>query len=246
MKIAVVTDAHANLPALRAALDAIHREGNDAICHTGDAIAIGPQPAECLDLLLNTPNVHLTMGNHDMWFAHGLPDPQPPWMSDGEVDHQHWVHDQLDPSLRAVVARWPYVIEEVWEGVRVTLLHYEPDSSPGGFAPALRHPSAEDLDGLFAHRQTDVVFYGHTHVARDVEGRARYVNSGSLGCYREAVARFAVLECAEGAYRLSKRAVPYDDTSLWEAFERRKVPERRFLYGAFFGSRFGVDAKDRK
>ena len=82
------------------------------------------------------------------------------------------------------------------------------------------------------------------HVAWDVEGRARYVNPGSLGCCRETVARFVILECAAGVYRLDRHAVPYDDTSLWEAFERREVPERRFLYGAFFGSRFPPDVED--
>jgi predicted phosphodiesterase len=117
MKIAVLTDAHGNLPALRAALKVIQKEGYDAVYHTGDAIAIGPHPAETLDLLLNTPNVRLIMGNHDSWFVHGLPIPQPSWMSDGEVTHQHWVHASLDPSLRSVVAQWPYVIQEELEGV---------------------------------------------------------------------------------------------------------------------------------
>ena len=55
-KLAVFTDLHANLPALRAALADIAREGCDALVHTGDAIAIGPQPAECLDLLLGMPH----------------------------------------------------------------------------------------------------------------------------------------------------------------------------------------------
>ncbi len=56
MKIAVLTDVHGNLPALQAALRGIRREGCDAIFHTGDSIGIGPYPAECLELLLNTPN----------------------------------------------------------------------------------------------------------------------------------------------------------------------------------------------
>jgi predicted phosphodiesterase len=83
VRIAVFGDAHSNLPALQAALVAIAREGCDALYHLGDAIAIGPYPAECLDLLLSTPKVRLIMGNHDAWFAHGLPRPQPSWMSDG-------------------------------------------------------------------------------------------------------------------------------------------------------------------
>ena len=55
MKIAVLTDVHGNLPALQAALSVLRREDADAIFHTGDAIGIGPFPAECLELLLARP-----------------------------------------------------------------------------------------------------------------------------------------------------------------------------------------------
>ena len=103
-RVAVCTDAHANLPALRAALTAIDRLGVDAIYHTGDLIGIGPYPAECLDLLLRRADARCLMGNHDAWFAFGLPAPRPPWMSEGEWEHQQWVHAQLDASLRATVA----------------------------------------------------------------------------------------------------------------------------------------------
>ncbi len=75
MKIAVLTDVHGNLPALQAVLRAIRREDADAIFRTGDAIGIGPFPAECLELLLSTSVVHLTCGNHDAWFSSGIPEP---------------------------------------------------------------------------------------------------------------------------------------------------------------------------
>ena len=237
MKIAVLTDVHANLPALRASLRAIHQEGCDAIYHTGDAIAIGPYPAETLDLLLNIPQTHLIMGNHDSWFVHGLPSPQPSWMSDGEVAHQHWVHSCLDPSLRAIVAQWPYVIQEEFEGVRLTFLHYALADTAEGFVPILRDPTSDDLDTIFARYQADVVFYGHIHRASDMVGQARYVNPGALGCHKKPVARFAVLECARGEYRLEKRAVPYDDAPLFAEFEKRRVPDREFIYQAFFGKK---------
>ena len=237
MKIAVMTDVHGNLPALQAALEAIQRERCDAIHHTGDAIAIGPHPAECLDLLLSMPNIHMTMGNHEMWFVYGLPEPRPSWMSDGEVEHQNWVHAQLTSSMGAAIAQWPYVIEREYEDVRMTFLHYEPADSLSGFAPGILRPSSKELDTTFAQRETDVVFYGHTHVAWDVNGRVRYINPGSLGCHTEPLARFVVLEPANGNYTVEKRAVWYDDAPLFEAFERRQVPDRAFICQAFFGGR---------
>lgn len=233
-----MTDVHANLPALEAALEAIREEGCETIYHTGDAIGIGPQPAECLDLLLNTPRLHLLTGNHDMWFAHGLPQPQPPWMDDGEAAHQRWTHAQLDPALRAVVADWPVVVEMECAGQRLVLLHYEPEDCAAGFRAAPRYPTAADLDEAFAGRQADVILFGHTHVACDVQGRARYINPGSCGCHTLPLARFAVLTCGREGYTVEQRAAPYDDAPLYRAFEQRRVPERGFLYRAFFGGRF--------
>lgn len=235
MRIAVFSDVHGNLPALEAALAGIARIGCDAIYHTGDAIGIGPYPAECLDRLLHTPRVHCVMGNHDAWFAFGLPQPQPPWMSEGEVAHQRWVHAALDPALRPVVAHWPYALVEEWAGGRCAFVHYGLATAGHDFAAVIPQPSAAALDPLFAPYQAALVFYGHDHAAADVQGQGRYINPGSLGCFRAPIARFVVLDLnGHGAYTLTSHAVAYDDTALLRAFEDRDVPERTFIRRAFF------------
>ena len=238
MKIAVVTDVHGNFPALKATLRAISREGCNAIYHTGDCIGIGPYPAECLDSILNTPRLFPVMGNHDAWFAYGLPDPQPSWMSDGEVIHQQWVHSCLDSSLRTVVGEWPYLIQEVFEDIRVSFLHYGLTETGRNFAKIRQTPESADLDEMYGSLNSDLVFYGHNHTDSDMVSKARYVNPGSLGCHTEPVARFAVLVCREKRYELEVRSISYDDGALFREFEKRKVPEREFIVRAFFGSRY--------
>jgi predicted phosphodiesterase len=73
MKIAVITDAHANLPALKAALSSIKEEGCEKIYHVGDAIAIGPYPAETVDLIFETKNIKCVVGNHELYYLKGFP-----------------------------------------------------------------------------------------------------------------------------------------------------------------------------
>jgi predicted phosphodiesterase len=238
MRIVVITDVHANLPALKAALDCIRAEGYDAIFHTGDAIAIGPYPGECLDLLLNTPDIQFVMGNHETYFVRGLPTPQPVWMGDGEMQHQHWTHSRLDPRMRPVLAQWPYILEHDLEGVRTVFVHYGFEASGRDFQPVIKDPTATDLDQMFAPQDATLIFYGHHHRQSDMQGRARYVNPGSLGCHREAIARYCVVELHGRQYRIEHRSVPYEDGELLKAFERRGVPEREFIYRAFFGGRF--------
>ncbi|HEX5727089.1 MAG TPA: metallophosphoesterase family protein [Longimicrobiaceae bacterium] len=230
MRIAVMTDVHANLPALRAALAEIRKLGVDAVYHTGDVIGIGPQPAEVMEVLLGEPDVRLLMGNHDEWFATGLPEPRPPWMTTGERRHIAWVHEQLDPALRAAVGAWPYEAEERVGAQRVKLLHYPLEG--GGFARPRDLRGSAEAEALFPGEAGEIVFYGHHHPFSDLQGRARYVNPGSLGCSREAVARFAVLEAGD-PYRLTFHAVPYDPAPLVAEFRRKGVPEAEFILRNF-------------
>jgi predicted phosphodiesterase len=234
MRIAVFTDVHGNLPALEAALLAIAQLGCDAIYHTGDAIAIGPYSAECLDRLLHhVPRIQCVMGNHDAWFAFGLPG-QSAGLTEGEAAHQRWVHASLNTALRAEVARWPYCLEENLAGVRCAFQHYGLLASSHEFAPIVAAPSAMTLAPLFAHSEAALIFYGHNHEASDVQGRDRYVNPGSLGCYCAPVARFVTVDLdGNGGYTLAHHAVVYDDTELLRAFEERNVPERAFVRRVF-------------
>jgi len=161
-RVGIITDAHANLPALKAALAAIDAAGCDTIVHTGDVIAIGPYPAECLDLLLSRPDTHLLMGNHDEYFAFGIPEPQPAWMSDEERAHQQWTHDQLEAGLREVVAMWPYELElPLGDGI-ARFCHYARHPDGTDFARIITGPTAADLDQLFGGG-AEVIFYGHHH-----------------------------------------------------------------------------------
>ena len=51
MRIAALYDIHANLPALEAVLEDVHRAGNDQIVVGGDVVP-GPRPRDALALLL--------------------------------------------------------------------------------------------------------------------------------------------------------------------------------------------------
>ena len=234
VRIAVLTDAHANLPALRAALAEAERLGAEAVYHTGDLIGIGPYPAECMELLLGRPDTRLLMGNHDEWFAFGLPAPRPGWMSEGELRHQQWVHAQLDARLRPVVAAWPYEerarVGDAW----VEFLHYPRDPRTGGFLAPRGLGDPAEADRLFGARDAAVVCFGHDHAAYDVQGRCRYLSPGALGCSKEAAARFALLEARRpGEVEVTLRAVPYDARGLLAEFDRRDVPERDFIRRVF-------------
>jgi predicted phosphodiesterase len=249
-RIGVMTDVHANLPALESVLADLSRLGCDDIVHVGDAIGIGPFPVETLMRLLEIPHLRFLMGNHDAWFGDGLPLLRPDWMSPGEVAHQRWVHaalDRADPTLKTVVASWPWQIDEVIANTRIRWQHYAldatGDATERGFASIVQQPTGDDLDRIFEmlrsdSKRPDLIVCGHHHPPMDIIGSSgvRYYNPGALGCSHDALARFAILEISDdGGYQVSSHAVSYDVDLVIDALETREVPERAFIRTIFFG-----------
>jgi predicted phosphodiesterase len=65
MRVAVISDIHANLHALEAVLEDVDRETPDAIWCLGDLVGYGPRPNECCARVRERADVCL-VGNHDL------------------------------------------------------------------------------------------------------------------------------------------------------------------------------------
>jgi putative phosphoesterase len=237
-KIVVITDIHANLPALEAVLKTIQIEGYDALIQTGDVIGIGPYPLECLDLILSTPRTENIKGNHEVYFVNGVSNSPLGNISPSEVQHHRWTHACLTKEHKSMIANWPFLIKHEFEGVRAAFMHSGLGESGHDIQGIPRNANGVDLDKLYASHGADLVFYGHRHEDSDKQGQARYVNPGSLGCNHVATARYCTVEFKHGHYQVDHHLVAYEDAGLLNAFEERQVPDRNFIYKAFFGGRF--------
>jgi putative phosphoesterase len=225
MRIALISDLHANLPALEAALALIRREGFDLVVHTGDAVAIGPFTSECIDLLMTLDNLHALMGNHERYIIDGIPDPRPPSISDEEVLHHDWVSSCLDERQRAWIGRLPYqlILEE--KGRRIAFLHSLMREDGYDFTtPAELTPAG--LDVYFRTVDADPVCYGHIHRRSIVTGAKRYVNPGSLGCDSSSIARVIMLDVGADGMEVRPMEAEYDGAPVLHELERRGVPGR--------------------
>ena len=63
MKRAILSDIHGNLEALNAVLADIADQGVDDVCCLGDIVGYGPNPRECIDLVMDCSVT--VLGNHD-------------------------------------------------------------------------------------------------------------------------------------------------------------------------------------
>ena len=65
MRVAVISDVHANRHALDAVLEAVETERPDTVWCLGDTVGYGPQPNECCDIVRERADICL-VGNHDL------------------------------------------------------------------------------------------------------------------------------------------------------------------------------------
>ncbi len=107
MKRALISDIHSNLEGLEAALEDIRSQDISEIYCLGDIIGYGPNPRECIDLVMECDICIL--GNHDLG---ALFDPE--GFNKGAEQAIFWTREQLessrgDPQKNA--ARWDFLGE---------------------------------------------------------------------------------------------------------------------------------------
>jgi putative phosphoesterase len=217
MRIAVIGDIHANLPALRAVVDDVARIGADALYCVGDVVGRGPHPNEVVDELrrLDVPTVQ---GNWDE--AIGMDREQTGASfstaqaeGDGNTS-MRWSSDRLTEQNKAWLRQLPVSMRVVLAGRSVYLFH----GAPYKQTEYLWADRPSRVFARLASDEADDVFcFGHTHEAwHRVVGQAHVVACGSVGCGTEgdARARYAVIYIGEPDISVGFRAVDYDHISV--------------------------------
>lgn len=169
MRIAVISDVHANLYALEAVLAEIDREPPDELWCLGDTVGYGPRPNECCALVRERCSLILA-GNHDL-VALGTTEVSVEEFNPEAGAASVWTSTQLTPESRTFLS---------------TL---EPKAARDGFE--LFHGSPRDpvwdyvLDGpavtaSFALTEAPVVLVGHSHVATAVAQTGDTLSGGGV------------------------------------------------------------------
>lgn len=213
-QIAIISDIHGNMPALKAVLEDIERRRIVRICCLGDMVGKGPEPAEALDLVRECCEAAV-IGN---WEA---------MVTDEENVEEdpaaRWHRDRLGPERLNYIRSLPFALEWTMSGKKVRLFHASPES-----VYVRVQPWAPEKDRLALFRNTekvlrsggsgvpDVVGYGDVHHAyMQVLNRRMLFNCGSVGTPRdEPAASYCILEgewqCTEPApLSLQFIRVPY-------------------------------------
>ncbi len=217
MRIAVVADIHANLPALRAVLDDAASIGCDEIWCVGDVVGRGPHPNEVIELLrqLEIPTVQ---GNWDEAIGMAREHSGALWAS---VEQEQlgrasleWSIDRVSDDNRAWLRALPQNTRCEAGGRSVLLFHGTPLRS-SEYLWADR-PSRH-FARIASDEGDDMFCFGHTHESfHRVVGQGHFVAAGSVGCGIEgdSRARYAVVYIGQPDVAVGFRSVDYDHASV--------------------------------
>jgi diadenosine tetraphosphatase ApaH/serine/threonine PP2A family protein phosphatase len=234
MRVAVISDIHANLPALDAVLAAVDADRPDEVWCLGDLVGYGPHPNEAVARVRERADVVLA-GNHDLGVLGTISLEE----FSGEAGAAaRWTREVLDEEARAFLA----ALEP--RGVRAGFGLYHGSPRDPVWEYVLDGPSAGAALATAPERH---VLVGHSHVALRVEvsddgltgsgglapdgtevdlGAGRVLlNPGSVGQPRDGDPRAAWLVIDTESGRATFRRVEYPVAETQAAVRAAALPE---------------------
>jgi predicted phosphodiesterase len=234
VRVAVISDVHANLYALEAVLAEIDREPPDAIWCLGDTVGYGPRPNECCELVRERADVTL-IGNHDL-VALGAGEVALAEFNPEAAAASLWTAQQLSDESRTFL-----------EGLSPTARIAGAELFHGSPRDAVWEYVLSEFVALesFELTQAPLVLVGHTHVATALaligdrlHGGAApngleaalsdhrwLLNPGSVGQPRDGDPDAAYLELDLTGKRLRFRRVAYPVARTQAEIKERGLPD---------------------
>ena len=230
MRIAVISDVHANLHALDAVLAAIGSV--DAIWHLGDIVGYGPEPDAVVDRLASIGALGVR-GNHDSAASGG---DEIDWFNADARAAMEWTRRVISPSTVAWLSALPQRREEA----DFTLAHGSPLDPTWEYvttAKAARDNLAvvTTTHGLNGHTHVPLAFsLTGDHVGTilpgatpaTLDGQRLLLNPGSVGQPRDGDPRSSYLVLDLDARRATWGRVAYDIDAVRAMMQTAGLPPR--------------------
>jgi predicted phosphodiesterase len=174
MRYGVISDVHANLPALEAVVADLERAGVDACVCAGDLVGYGPQPNECVEAMRNL-GIASVAGNHDLIAVGALSEDRCERLARESL---RWTRAVLEDRAREYLARLPRRLD--LEG-GVTVTHASLDD-PQEYVLRIEQ-AAGQLARIAQERPgARILVVGHTHRAYATDGATAAPRLGAGRC----------------------------------------------------------------
>ncbi len=183
MKIAIISDIHGNLEALKTTFEDIQKRNVDKIICLGDIIMKGVHSKECVQLVREKCDIVLR-GNCDRHFSQEHENIEQ--FSEQEQRRLRWMNDTLSEEDRKYLYNLPYSYEFYMSGSLVRLFHATPEVDNKAVLNV--DTIQTKLEMFYSSQNTvsqniaDVIIYGHIHHPYlDKIYNKTIINVGSVG-----------------------------------------------------------------
>ncbi len=190
MRYALISDVHANLPALRAVLTDIDARPVDATFHLGDLVGYAPWPNETVALLRERGIAGIS-GNYDstvgMDYKHCGCKYEDPVQEEQSHLSFAWTKAHTSADTKRYLAALPFRIDLKplgghTAGPTIILVHGTPTVNTLYWTEDRPDSFCTKMADIAGAKPGDVIAFGHTHKPwhREVSG-VHIVNTGSVG-----------------------------------------------------------------
>ncbi len=234
MRIAVFSDIHSNYEALDAVIYDINKNNYDKVYFLGDVLSKGPNPKECLELVMNN-NINMILGNHELYFLRGVDIDEN--ISEIEKEHQSWIRSNLDDTHRNYLLNCNLEINEEFEGVKVSFKHFfQKDSNLDYPFYSIDILSTSEINDIIEKEESDLIFIGHEHRVFEMNYNNKKVfDVGSSGCTADNKTHYFIVNINDGKYNIEKKELLYNRDKFEKVFLESDYPEKELIGGIFFG-----------
>ena len=210
MKLAILSDIHGNLPALKSILVSMEKIAPDAIIVAGDLIG-GPDFNETTSLLENLGSL-MILGNMDLDLLKFI---------DGDFSHEkrasrqwgfmRWHARNADNKTIDLLRELPVQREVVLQGIPPILVVHGSPRSP--YESLFPDKKLERLVAASNCISQPVLICGHIHVqwSRQISGRL-FINPGAVSASLQGdqLSRFSILHYEQESWTVEPKAIEYD------------------------------------
>ncbi|MGC9333076.1 MAG: metallophosphoesterase family protein [Anaerolineae bacterium] len=225
MKVALIGDIHANLPALEAVLAHAEAQDAEAIWNVGDFVGYGPFPDEVVQRL-RRDDVLSTSGGYDRKVLR-FKKKKAKWRREKKLEKYlacQWAYEHLSKKNRKYLrflSQDIYLKVQTW---RVVVTH----ASPGSKESLAPDTPEKQIREMAKKAKADIIVCGHSHqpFVRQVQD-IWVINPGSVGQPRDGDPRasYGILQIAPDGVQVDLYRLEYDIDALVAAMRSHNLPE---------------------
>lgn len=211
MKIAVISDIHANVEAFKTVIDHMKQQEIEKVFFLGDLVMNGPCPEEVLTMINDLNPIVWVKGNTDSWFEEIGSDFKPTNEREEYIYSLYqYANERLNnEEIRILLSKPEKQLIEI-EGVRILCVHgsHNSISEPVGIMTPL-----ENIEQLVTEVDADILLCGHTHMPYYASFKGKkIINVGavSLSLDGETKASYEILEIDQKNIACTNFKIDYD------------------------------------